>query len=57
MNHITNKKQIKFTKEESEFLTDNEVCRVSTCHNDIPHVVPVKKRRNLSNMLKILKSL
>jgi uncharacterized protein len=41
MNHITNKKQLKFTKEESEFLTGNEVCRVSTCHNDIPHVVPV----------------
>jgi len=24
-----------------EFLNNNEYCRVATCHNNIPHVVPV----------------
>jgi nitroimidazol reductase NimA-like FMN-containing flavoprotein (pyridoxamine 5'-phosphate oxidase superfamily) len=32
---------LKFTKGETEFLLRNEACRVATCHDDIPHVVPV----------------
>jgi uncharacterized protein len=36
-----NNKGVKFTKRESEFLLKMEVCRISTSHNDIPHVVPV----------------
>jgi nitroimidazol reductase NimA-like FMN-containing flavoprotein (pyridoxamine 5'-phosphate oxidase superfamily) len=34
-------KQVKFTKKEVSFLLENEVCRVATSHNDIPHIVPV----------------
>ncbi|MDQ6864731.1 MAG: pyridoxamine 5'-phosphate oxidase family protein, partial [Thermoproteota archaeon] len=34
-------KQVKFTKKEVSFLIENEVCRVATSHNDIPHIVPV----------------
>ena len=37
--NINNK--IKFTREEEKFLSENELCRVSTSHNDIPHVAPV----------------
>jgi nitroimidazol reductase NimA-like FMN-containing flavoprotein (pyridoxamine 5'-phosphate oxidase superfamily) len=36
-----NKKKAKFDKKESKFLLKMEVCRIATCHNDIPHVVPV----------------
>ncbi|MFZ0554582.1 MAG: pyridoxamine 5'-phosphate oxidase family protein [Nitrososphaeraceae archaeon] len=32
---------MKVTQKEHNFLSQNEVCRVSTSHNDIPHVVPV----------------
>jgi uncharacterized protein len=38
---INNNKEMKFTKNEKKFLLENEVCRVATSHNDIPHVVPV----------------
>jgi uncharacterized protein len=31
----------RFTKSEEKFLSQNEVCRISTSHNDIPHVTPV----------------
>ena len=30
-----------FSKSEEKFLLENEVCRVSTSHNDVPHIVPV----------------
>jgi nitroimidazol reductase NimA-like FMN-containing flavoprotein (pyridoxamine 5'-phosphate oxidase superfamily) len=30
-----------FSKSEKEFLLENEVCRVSTSHNDVPHITPV----------------
>jgi nitroimidazol reductase NimA-like FMN-containing flavoprotein (pyridoxamine 5'-phosphate oxidase superfamily) len=33
--------KVKFTVVEKEFLTQNEACRVATCHDNIPHVVPV----------------
>jgi uncharacterized protein len=33
--------KVTFTKAESEFLGRNEACRVATCHDNIPHVVPV----------------
>ena len=32
---------LKFTKAETDFLLRNEACRVATCHDNIPHVVPV----------------
>lgn len=32
---------VTFTKAEKDFLNKNEACRVATCHNDVPHVVPV----------------
>lgn len=32
---------VSFTKAEKEFLLKNEACRIATCHNNIPHVVPV----------------
>lgn len=31
----------KFTPSEVDFLTQNEACRVATCHDNIPHVTPV----------------
>jgi nitroimidazol reductase NimA-like FMN-containing flavoprotein (pyridoxamine 5'-phosphate oxidase superfamily) len=36
-----NQKEVEIDKKESEFLLKMEVCRISTSHNDIPHVVPV----------------
>lgn len=36
-----NSKQTKFNKKEEKFLLENEVCRLSTSHNDIPHITPV----------------
>jgi len=36
-----NSKQAKFSKKEEKFLLENEVCRLSTSHNDIPHITPV----------------
>lgn len=32
---------ISFTEAERKFLLANEACRVATCHDNIPHVVPV----------------
>ncbi|HEX2106527.1 MAG TPA: pyridoxamine 5'-phosphate oxidase family protein [Nitrososphaera sp.] len=32
---------ISFTKSEIDFLSRNEACRIATCNNGIPHVVPV----------------
>ena len=34
-------KKVRFSKKEIRFLTRNEACRLATCANDIPHVVPV----------------
>ncbi len=31
----------KFTQSERDFLNNNEACRIATCHDGIPHVVPV----------------
>lgn len=36
-----NSRQAIFNKEERKFLLENEVCRVSTSHNEVPHVTPV----------------
>ena len=33
--------KVSFNSKEKEFLNNNECCRVATCHNNIPHVVPV----------------
>ncbi len=30
-----------FSQSETDFLKRNEACRIATCHNEIPHVVPV----------------
>jgi len=32
---------VRFTGGEVDFLMQNEACRVATCHDNIPHVVPV----------------
>jgi nitroimidazol reductase NimA-like FMN-containing flavoprotein (pyridoxamine 5'-phosphate oxidase superfamily) len=32
---------VSFTKAEKEFLAENEACRLATCHDNVPHVVPV----------------
>ena len=39
--HIIKDKEVKFSKKEEKFLLENEVCRVATSHNDIPHITPV----------------
>jgi uncharacterized protein len=36
-----NKQKSIFSKNEEKFLLENEVCRVSTSHNDVPHIAPV----------------
>lgn len=35
------KRSARFSKAEKRFLKRNELCRVATSHNDIPHVTPV----------------
>lgn len=32
---------IKFTIKESDFLRENEGCRIATCTSDVPHIAPV----------------
>jgi nitroimidazol reductase NimA-like FMN-containing flavoprotein (pyridoxamine 5'-phosphate oxidase superfamily) len=36
-----NRNEVRFTQAERKFLSENEVCRISTSHDDMPHVVPV----------------
>jgi uncharacterized protein len=33
--------KLTFSKAERDFLDKNEACRIATCHNAVPHVVPV----------------
>lgn len=33
--------KVTFSKAENDFLAQNEVCRIATCHGNIPHIVPV----------------
>lgn len=33
--------KVTFSKAERDFLGRNEACRIATCHDSIPHVVPV----------------
>ena len=33
--------EITFSNAERDFLARNEACRIATCHDDIPHIVPV----------------
>ncbi|MEP0824325.1 MAG: pyridoxamine 5'-phosphate oxidase family protein [Nitrososphaera sp.] len=33
--------KVTFSKAENDFLTQNEACRIATCHENMPHVVPV----------------
>jgi nitroimidazol reductase NimA-like FMN-containing flavoprotein (pyridoxamine 5'-phosphate oxidase superfamily) len=33
--------KVSFSESERDFLTKNEACRLATCHDGIPHVVPV----------------
>ena len=33
--------KVRITQKERKFLLENEVCRIATSHDDIPHVVPV----------------
>jgi len=30
-----------FSQKESKFIKDNEICRIATAKNNIPHVIPV----------------
>jgi uncharacterized protein len=32
---------VNFSRAEKDFLSSNEACRIATCHDGIPHVVPV----------------
>jgi nitroimidazol reductase NimA-like FMN-containing flavoprotein (pyridoxamine 5'-phosphate oxidase superfamily) len=32
---------VNFNAKEKEFLNSNECCRIATCHDNIPHIVPV----------------
>jgi uncharacterized protein len=32
---------VTFSKAERDFLDKNEACRIATCHDEVPHVVPV----------------
>ena len=32
---------IQFTIKESDFLKENEGCRIATCTSDVPHIAPV----------------
>ena len=32
---------LRFTIKESEFLKENEGCRIATCTNNVPHIAPV----------------
>ena len=34
-------KTVSFSRDEIQFLLSNEICRVATCKNDLPHVTPV----------------
>lgn len=36
-----NKQKSIFSKREKKFLLENEACRVSTSHNNVPHIAPV----------------
>ena len=33
--------KVAFSEAEKDFLNTNEACRIATCHDGIPHVVPV----------------
>ena len=33
--------EVTFTQGEIKFLSSNEICRIATCNNDLPHVTPV----------------
>jgi nitroimidazol reductase NimA-like FMN-containing flavoprotein (pyridoxamine 5'-phosphate oxidase superfamily) len=41
MNNFSDRHKVKVTQKESKFLLENEVCRIATSHDDVPHVVPV----------------
>jgi len=32
---------VSFSRDEIQFLCSNEICRVATCKNNLPHVTPV----------------
>jgi uncharacterized pyridoxamine 5'-phosphate oxidase family protein len=34
-------KRVYFNRREIQFLRSNEICRVATCNNNLPHVTPV----------------
>ena len=40
-NNRVNNKDVKFDRHEKEFVLENEVCRIATSHNNIPHINPV----------------
>jgi uncharacterized protein len=38
---VINMKAVTFRKGEIKFLRLNEICRIATCYNNLPHVTPV----------------
>src|ERR671911_306339 len=34
-------KRVTFRKDEIKYLRSNEICRIATCNNNVPHVTPV----------------
>lgn len=41
MNNSSDRNKVKVTQKERKFLLENEVCRIATSLDDVPHVVPV----------------
>jgi uncharacterized protein len=40
-NIINKRNEVKFTKNEEKFILENELCRMATSNNDVPHIAPV----------------
>lgn len=40
-NNSSDRNKVRITQKERKFLLENEVCRIATSHDDLPHVVPV----------------
>jgi nitroimidazol reductase NimA-like FMN-containing flavoprotein (pyridoxamine 5'-phosphate oxidase superfamily) len=40
-NNFNNQNQAKLTESEVKFVSNNEVCRIATTHNNMPHLVPI----------------
>ena len=41
MNNFSDLNKVRVTQKERKFLLENEICRLATCHDNVPHVTPV----------------